>query len=132
MKIVKIIIERSSDGYFWGYADNVEGINGGGETAQSCKQDVLDCIEILKEFEGENRPPFLDKPYELVYKFDTESLLEYYKGIFSKAAFERLTGINQHQISHYASGLKKPRREQRKKIESALHQLGEELLTVEL
>lgn len=132
MKTIKIIIEKSKDGYFWAYADNVEGINGGGETVQACKQDVLDCIETVKTFNDKSRPAFLDKPYELVYKFDTESLLEYYKGIFSKRAFERMTGINQHQISHYASGLKKPRPAQRKKIETALHHLGEELLAVEL
>jgi hypothetical protein len=35
-------------------------------------------------------------------------------------------------LHHYASGLKKPRLVQRKKIESALHRLGEELMAVEL
>lgn len=132
MKIIKVIIEKSKDGYFWAYSDNVEGINGGGETVQACKQDVLDCIETLKMLNNKNKPKFLNNEYELVYKFDMESLLEYYKGIFSKAAFERLTGINQHQISHYASGLKKPRPAQKEKIEKALHRLGEELLAVEL
>jgi len=43
-----------------------------------------------------------------------------------------MTGINQKQLHHYASGLKKPRQEQRKKIETALHKLGEELLAIEL
>src|SRR5690625_1988531 len=109
MKTIKIIIEKSEGGYFWAYSDNVDGISGGGETVQACKQDVLDCIETLKTLNDKSRPSFLDKEYELVYKFDAESLLEYYKGIFSKAAFERLTGINQHQLSHYASGLKNPR-----------------------
>jgi hypothetical protein len=67
-----------------------------------------------------------------VCKFDTESLLQYYKGIFNAPAFERLTGINQKQIHHYSSGLKNPREAQKKKIEKALHDLGEELLAVEL
>jgi hypothetical protein len=43
-----------------------------------------------------------------------------------------MTGINQKQLQHYASGLRKPRTQQMKKIESALHQLGNELLAVEL
>ena len=68
----------------------------------------------------------------LFFKFDTESLLEYYKGIFTNAAFERLTGINQMQISHYATGLKKPRKAQAKRIEAALHKLGKELVAIEL
>lgn len=131
MKKIKIIIEQNKDGY-WAYAENVEGITGGGDTIQACKKDVLDCIETMKEFDAKNRPAFLGKPYELIYKFDMVSLLAYYKGIFTNAAFERITGINQKQVHHYAAGIKKPKAEQRKKIETALHKLGEELLTVEL
>ncbi|HLR38221.1 MAG TPA: hypothetical protein VK084_09250 [Chitinophagaceae bacterium] len=47
-------------------------------------------------------------------------------------ALSRMTGINEKQIHHYASGIKKPRPQTIKKFETALHRLGEELLTVEL
>jgi hypothetical protein len=47
-------------------------------------------------------------------------------------AFERLTGINRKQVQHYSSGLKHPRLAQRKKIQTALHNLGTELLAVQL
>ncbi len=43
-----------------------------------------------------------------------------------------MTGINQKQLQHYASGLKKPRPTQVKKIETAIHNLGKELISVEL
>jgi len=33
-------------------------------------------------------------------------VLNYYKGIFTLSALERLTGINQKQLQHYASGLR--------------------------
>ena len=131
MKRIKIIIEKNEDG-FWAYAENENGITGGGETVQACKKDILDCIETMKEFTGKNRPKFLEKDFELVFKFDAESLFNYYKGIFSNAAFERITGISQAQISHYATGLKKPRANQAKKIEAALHSLGSELMAIEL
>ena len=98
MKTIKIIIERNEDG-FWGYAENEKAIVGGGNTVQECKQDVLDCIETLKELDAENKPGFLEKEYMLVYKFDTASLLNYYKGIFTNSALERITGINQKQMS---------------------------------
>jgi len=68
----------------------------------------------------------------LVYKFDTQSFLNYYKGIFTNAALERITGINQKQLQHYATGLRTPRPLQAKKIETALHKLGAELMAVEL
>ncbi|MFY7792482.1 MAG: hypothetical protein ACOVQS_01835 [Chitinophagaceae bacterium] len=131
MKTIRIIIEKNDDGY-WAYADNEEGITGGGETVQACKQDILDCIETMKEFNDENRPKFLRSTYTIIYRFDIESLFAYYKGIFTNSALERMTGINQKQLQHYASGLRKPRTQQMKKIESALHQLGNELLAVEL
>jgi predicted RNase H-like HicB family nuclease len=131
MKKIKIIIERNEDG-FWGYAENEKAIVGGGTTVQECKQDILDCIETLQDLNQENKPAFLEKEYELIYKFDTASLLNYYKGIFTNSALERITGINQKQIPHYASGHRNPRAEQRMKIENALHTLGKELLAVEL
>jgi len=40
--------------------------------------------------------------------------------------------LNEKQLNHYASGLKKPRAAQAKKIENALHKLGGELLAIEL
>ena len=43
---------------------------------------------------------------------------------------ERLTGINQKQLWHYASRGRKPCKEQIHRIESALHKLGEELLSI--
>ena len=70
--------------------------------------------------------------YTMRYKFDAESVLNFYRGIFTNAALERITGINQKQIQHYASGLKKPRPAQLKKIESAFRKLGNELLALEL
>ena len=71
-------------------------------------------------------------PFELVYEFQVIGLLNYFKGIFTNAALEKMTGINQKQLQHYASGLKKPRPEQALKIERALHNLGNHLLELKL
>jgi predicted RNase H-like HicB family nuclease len=132
MKTVKIVIERTKDHYS-AYADNVEGIYGGGDTPDEAKKSVLDAIRLLKQNNTLNNiPAVLRGKYRIVYQFDTESLFNYYKGIFTNAAMERITGINQKQIQHYSTGLKKPRETQKKKIEMALHQLGSELLAVEL
>jgi hypothetical protein len=129
MKSVKIIIERSKDG-FWAYAEHVEGVSGAGDSVEEAKQSVIESIELQKELG--NWPKSLGEKYTLVFKFDTESLLNYFKGVFTHAAFERITGINQKQLQHYASGHRKPRHVQAKKIEAALHKLGNELLAVEL
>ncbi|MHC8947951.1 type II toxin-antitoxin system HicB family antitoxin [Sphingobacterium hungaricum] len=132
MKTLKIIIERSAN-LFSAYAVNAEGIYGGGETVEEAKQSILDAIRIIKnEFTAENIPTILKGEYEVVYQFDVESLLNYYKGIFTNVALEKITGINQRQLQHYSSGLKKPRQPQLKKIEKGLHKLAAELQAVEL
>ena len=132
MKKIKIIIEKGEDLYA-AYAENIEGIYAAGETVTEAKQSVVNAIELLKKHNTEDHvPSILKGDFELVWKFDTVSLLNYYKGIFTNSALERITGINQKQMQHYASGLKKPRALQAKKIETALHKLGKELLDLEL
>lgn len=132
MKQVKIVIERSAD-LFSSYAENVEGIYGGGETVMEAKQSIIDAIDIFKKSnDAAHIPEILKGDYVLMFKFDIHSFLEYYKGIFTPAALERIAGINQKQIQHYSTGHRKPRLAQRRKIEEALHKLGQELIAVEL
>lgn len=131
MKKVKIVIERSDD-LFSAYAENVNGVYGAGDTVSEAKDSIVKAIELLQKYNKANVPSILKGEYSLVFRFDVESLLNYYKGIFTNAALERITGINQKQFQHYATGLKKPRETQIKKIETALHKLGGELIAVEL
>lgn len=126
MKKVIIIIERSQDA-FWAYSEELPGISGVGNDIEEVQYSVEESIEIQKELGN-----ISDVKYEFIYKFDTESFLKYFKGIFTMAALERLTGINQRQLAHYAAGLKKPRAAQVKKIEDALHKLGKELTALKL
>lgn len=130
MEKIKIIIERSKDMYS-AYAEDIEGVYGNGDSVSEVKESIIKSIELLKKY-NEDIPAVLKEEYELIYKFDTSSFLNFYKGIFTNSALERMTGINQRQLHHYASGLKKPREAQVKKIETALHKLGEELMSIEL
>jgi len=102
-------------------------------------EEVKKCLEeglvVLKEAcleYGDSIPEELQGEYEIVFRMDTRSFLQMYCKIFTKSALERLTGINQKQLWHYANGLSKPRPAQVQKIEKALHQLGEELISLEL
>jgi len=132
MKTLKIVIEKSAD-YFDAFAENCEGVYGAGATVAEAKKNVLEGIELLINNSDPKRlPEILKGEYTIEYKMDVQSFLSYFDRIFSKPALEALTGINQKQFHHYASGLKKPRELQRKKIENALHDLGKELLAVEL
>ena len=93
----------------------------------------MEGLRLLKESRPiEQWPELIKGVYEIEYRYDVQSILSYYASVFTKPALERLTGINQKQLHHYATGLKKPREPQRRKIEDALHKLGSELLSVHL
>jgi hypothetical protein len=110
----------------------VEGIYGGGETVAEAKDSILHSLKLFKKYNNKNLPKMLQGEYLVKYKFDTQSLLNYYKGIFTNASLERITGIKQKQIQHYATGLKKPRTAQKIKIQNSLHELAGELMAIEL
>ena len=105
VKNIKIVIERSNDLYS-AFAENIAGVYGAGNSVTEAKDSILKSIKLLQKYNKENIPPVLKGEYNLVYRFDVESFLNYYKGIFTNAALERITGINQKQLQHYASGLK--------------------------
>ena len=71
-----------------------------------------------------------DGDYEIVYDFDIATLLDYYRGIFSYSALQTITGINQKQLCHYASGISKPRPKQIEKIKVGLRRLAKDIETV--
>ncbi|KAA6328153.1 hypothetical protein EZS27_022925 [termite gut metagenome] len=134
MKTIKVIIEQAENNYC-AYLESIDGIVAVGDSIEEIKANMCDSIQVLKdecdEF-GYEFPEELQGEYELFYQMDVKSVLEFYTGIFTKAGLERITGINQKQLWHYASGGRKPRPEQALKIETALHKLGKELLAINL
>jgi len=131
MEKIIITIGASSD-HFGAYAENCPGIYGAGNTAEEAKQNVMDGLNLFIKYNKDNLPKILQGDYTIEFQYDTQSFLNYYNKIFTNVALERMTGINQKLLHHYSSGLKKPREAQRKKIETALHRLGNELLAVKL
>ena len=82
--------------------------------------------------DGDDVPQWLrDGDYEFEYHLDAAALLQMCSPYASFAAISRVSGINQHQLSHYANGIKKPRPAQRRRIVEGLHRIGRELISVE-
>ena len=97
------------------------------------KKEIAESIAVFIKWakkDGDEYPVVFDNEYEFEYKFDVESLLYCYEGIFTRSAISRLTGINQKQLGHYARGRSQPRQAQRRKIATALQRLGNELMAV--
>ena len=132
MKIIRVILEAGKDGYGVSFPE-IENIFGFGETLEAAKEDaqkVLDFyIEILNK-NGKSLPKILQEEYKLDFELDTEALLKHVEGIVTKTALAKASGINPAQLTHYSSGLKKPRKEQKERIINGLHKLARELLSV--
>jgi len=132
METIIITVGASSD-HFGAYAENCPGIYGAGDTAEEAKENALKGLELfVNSRDKKDLPALLQGKYNVIYQYDTQSFLNYYNKIFTNVALERITGINQKLLHHYSSGLKKPREKQKKRIETALHNLGTELLAVKL
>jgi len=132
MEKVSVTVEMTENNYS-AYLEKLPGCVSTGKTFEELKNNIAEAvafhIEGMQE-DGEVIPFGLD--YELVYKFDTESLLKHYAGIFTNVSFEKMTGINQRQMQRYYSGASRPRPMQLRRIHQGLHRLGKELLAVEL
>ncbi len=66
------------------------------------------------------------------WKFDVQSFLEYYKDYISLSGLEKITGINQKQLSNYLNHRSKPRRKQVERISEGLRKFATELLSITL
>ena len=134
MQSIEAIIERAKDGTFSVYCIS-EMFSGMGNSAEAAKADMRQQMDFYKKTAIEDNfsyPDFLNEDFEIVYKFDAESLLEYYSGILSLAGLEKITGIHQKQLWNYLHRKSKPRKAQVEKIEKGLHALGSELISISL
>jgi predicted RNase H-like HicB family nuclease len=130
---VTVIIERGENGRFSAYVDEWEkvsfGLLGEGDSVQETMEDFSCGRDEMREVYEEEGRVFPDM--EFVFKYDVASFLNYYSKRLSLAGLERLTGIRQGQLSHYASGRRRPSTRTAKKIEDALHAFAEEIRQVE-
>jgi predicted RNase H-like HicB family nuclease len=133
-KFLIVRIEKSDNNYS-AYLEGIDGIVVSGSSVDEIKCRMSEALDIFVEESKElnyELPEELKEGYELIFKMDVKSLLDFYSEIFSKAGLERITGINQKQLWHYASGTRNPRPEQSLKLERALHKLGQELISIQL
>lgn len=133
MKQIIAIIERAEDGTYSVYCKD-EIFSGMGETIEQAKIDMLRQMTVYKETalkECFRYPEFMDGEYEIEYVIDALSLMNYYvkAGIFTLAALEKITGINQKQLWAYTNGTR-PRKAQSEKIISGFFRLSKDLDSV--
>jgi len=93
---------------------------------ESLQFHIEGCIQS-----GDQLPEWLiSGQYELNYVLETSALIHSLDGVLTRSAIARVSGINEKQIGHYASGHRKPRPKQRTKIINGIHQISRELAMV--
>ena len=128
MEKLTVTIVKGNETY-GAWIDCIPGIYGQGDTVEEAKKNLEEGLKLYIKYNTEI-PNVLQGEFEYKYQFDVASFLDYYSKIFSKPALEHLTGINQKQLFHYASGLSKPSEKTVKKIDRAFRRFSDELSQV--
>lgn len=131
---IDAFIEKGLDGtYDVHFGEDTKGLTfgllGQGNTVQEAIEDFYNSRNEMKELYEETGRSFPDN-LEINFKYDTASFLAYYSKILSLAGLQRITGINQGQLSHYVTGHRKPSPKTVEKIEKSLHAFAKEISQV--
>ena len=73
---------------------------------------------IPEEFQGE---------WSFKWNLSVRAMLHYTEGLVSRAAIAKAAGVNQQQLTHYASGYRSPRLAMRRKIQKGLNSIVQQL-----
>ena len=128
------LIEKGKDGTYGVFTPDINStIIGEGNTAEEAKADFENSIkEVFAAYKehGDELPEEL-KGIEFEYKYDLASFFNYYNWI-NATQFAKIAGINASLMRQYKAGVAYVSEAQTKKIETALHRLGNELTAVKL
>ena len=133
MKTVALI-EKGSDGSFGVFTPDLEStIIGNGSSVSEAKADFENTFkEILEAYSESNEPlPAELQNIEFEYRFDVASLFDYFDYI-NVSKFARKAGLNASLLRQYKVGGTYISENQVQKIETALHNCGKELLSLNL
>ena len=136
MEKIRVDVAWCKGNFSASLSDNVPGaVVFTADTFSELQKEARDSLDFHVEgmlADGDDVPQWLaDGDYEFEFNcLDATTLLLAYGPYLSLAAISRASGINQHQLSHYANGLKQPRPQQRQRIVDGIHKIARELLAV--
>ncbi len=133
MEKVIVILEQTDTG-FSAYLPGLPVTCTTGADLTEVETNMHEALELhLEVLKMENQP--IPSSFEGNFVFDYRLDIRDFFGLFApikQTAVALKAGINPSLLRQYARGIKHPSLEQVKKIETAIHQLGRELLKIRL
>ena len=134
MNKIKVFIERGNDGTYGVYVDLEDNtlnysILGEGDTVEEAIEDFKQGYLEMKTLHEEEKKPFVEAEFE--FHYDTASFLNYISKKITLAGLQRITGVNQGQLSNYLNGYRRPNKRTIRRIEHSLHAFGKEISRIQ-
>jgi hypothetical protein len=120
----KFIIEKTRTGY--SAYEQKHPIFTTGDTILELQMNALEATNLYLEDEGKRVTRA-----NLDFEIDFKQFFEFYKVINSKHLAQRI-GMNESLLSQYVTGKKKPSKKQVERIIDGLHEIGKELMEINL
>lgn len=124
---VQVVIERDNDGTYTAVIKNQfknVGFFGNGTTVEEAMDDLRLSESEAREFDP--KLPVLE--YEV--KYDVASFLQYYSQYLTLTGLQKITGVNNKQLSRYATGVSKPTERTSQKIMFGIRDFSQKLNNV--
>ncbi|MDT0688092.1 helix-turn-helix domain-containing protein [Autumnicola psychrophila] len=131
---VEVYVEKAEDGTYWGSTQNIPGgVSAYGQSLEELKLNLLKAFTDYLEVSEDLEEDWLEEVKAMdgfEYNLDIPS---FFKLLPIKiSAIAKKTGINPSLMRQYATGKANASEERAKQIEKAIHELGEDLLSVSL
>ncbi|WP_335966679.1 type II toxin-antitoxin system HicB family antitoxin [Galbibacter sp. PAP.153] len=132
-QLIQVYVEKADDGTYWGTTQNIPGVvTAYGNSLEELKENLKAAFEDYLEVAEEEKEDWLNdvkQMDEFVYKMDLSSFFRLIPEVKISAIAEK-ANINTSLLRQYVTGKSNPSEERVKQIEKAIHELGEELLSV--
>lgn len=134
---IKVNVEKSADGVYWGTTQNIPGIvTADGVDLNALKKNLHEALELYietaKDIDDKQILKLLSEGIDFEYHLELSEIFKRLK-VINKSAFAERIGISPSLLRQYSVKKDMYISEERvKKIEKELHLLGQELQSIRL
>ena len=129
MKTVEVIVEHAGKNLS-AYIEGAPVITVGNDMKE-IEDNMKEAIELYLE-DNPNPVEILTGEFELKFKIDAATFINYYSSIFTKAALSRITVFIVRELWHFGAGVLNPRYHLLEKIQKGIQSLSKELSVINL